>query len=393
MTTSIDVRQQPEDAQRPAFGPPVPFFDWQGLYAEHADEFGRIMHETASRGGFILQKDVAEFEAALAESLGIKHVVALSDCTNAMLLGLRALDLREGSEVIMPSHAFIAAAQAIHFANLVPVPVDLREGDWLIDPDAVRAAITDKASAIMPVHVNGRTCEMDALREIADANGLQIVEDAAQAVGARYKGQAAGSFGKWGAFSFYPSKTLGCFGDAGALATNDDEVFERVLAMRNHGADRQKRIPLDCDIWGTNSRMDNIHAAILSYKLSYYEEAVERRREIARQYDAAFHAIPGLRLPPAPDADAQRYDIFQNYEIRAPGRRDALREQLSAREIGTIVQWGGAAIHHFSGLGFTQELPRTDAFFEDSLLLPMNHILTDEQVDHVIEAVQAFFQS
>ncbi len=269
MTTSTDFLPSAEAARRAPGDIPVPFFDWQGLFAERGSDFARIMHETAARGGFILQKDVDDFEATLAEFLGIKHVVALSDCTNAMLLGLRALDLPAGSEVILPSHGFIAAAQAIHFANLVPVPVELNEADWLVDPEAVRSAITPRTRAIMPVHVNGRVCDMQALGAIADAHQLPIVEDAAQAVGARYKGEVAGSFGRWGAFSFYPSKTLGCFGDAGALATNDDDIFERVMAMRNHGADRQKRIPLDCAIWGTNSRMDNIHGAVPNYKMGY----------------------------------------------------------------------------------------------------------------------------
>ena len=369
---------------------PVPFFDWAGLYAERAEAFGRIMHETAARGGFILQSDVDELEANLARFLGVKHVIALADGTNAMLLGLRACGLRPGDEVILPSHGFIAAAQSIHFAGGVPIPVDLNDHDWLIDPAAVRAAISPRTRAIMPVHVNGRVCDMDALQAIADEFGLIVVEDAAQALGARYKGKVAASTGTWGTFSFYPSKTLGCFGDAGALATNDDEIADLVLTMRNHGADREKRVPLDVDVWGTNCRLDNIHAAILNYKLGYYGEAIDRRREIAARYHVAFSGIEGLRLPPPPDADADHYDIFQNYEIRAPDQRDALRAHLAEAKIGTIVQWGGFGQHQLKGLGFTQDCPRTDAFFTESLLLPMNHILSDAQVDHVIATVTAF---
>jgi dTDP-4-amino-4,6-dideoxygalactose transaminase len=248
----------------------VPFFDWKALYEERSEDYLRIIHETASSGGFILQAAVEEFERKLAGYLGVRHAIGLSDCTNAMLLGLRASGVRPGDEIILPAHAFIAAAQAIHFAGGIPVPVDLEEGDGLIDPDAVRAAITRRTRGVMAVHVNGRVCAMDALRSIADEHGLEIYEDAAQGLGAKLDGQAAGVFGRWGAFSFYPSKTLGCFGDGGALVTNDDELAATVTAMRNHGAGPDKSIAPDCAVWGTNARLDNLQAAILAYKLGWY---------------------------------------------------------------------------------------------------------------------------
>lgn len=368
----------------------VPFFDWKSLYAERADRFARIMQDTAASGGFILQSAVDEFETALAGYLGIHHAVGISDCTNAMLLGLRLLDLRPGDEIILPAHAFIAAAQAIHFAGGTPVPVDISEQDWLIDPEAVRAAITPRTRAIMPVHVNGRLCAMDRIAQIAAERELAIVEDAAQALGARLDGRAAGTFGLWGAFSFYPSKTLGCFGDAGALVTDDDDVAAKVRAMRNHGAGADKVVGSDCAIWGTNARIDNIQAAILAYKLAYYDEAVARRRAIAAAYHTAFASIAALDLPPAPDADLRHFDVYQNYELCCD-HRDALRAHLSARAIGTIIQWGGTGIHRFHKLGFGHDLPRTDRFFARSLLIPMNHLLSDDQVADVIDGVRSFF--
>lgn len=369
----------------------VPFFDWSALYRERSGDYLHIIDETASAGGFILQAAVEEFERKLADYLGVKHAIGTSDCTNAMLLGLRACGIAPGTEIILPGHAFIAAAQAIHFAGGIPVPVDLDDSDgWLIDPHAVRAAITPRTRGIMPVHVNGRVCAMDALREIADDHGLEIYEDAAQALGAKLDGRAAGTFGRWGAFSFYPSKTLGCFGDAGALVTNDDEIAATLRAMRNHGAGADKRIAADCDVWGTNARLDNIQAGILAYKLGWYVETIERRRSIATRYDDAFSDL-AIDLPPAPGSDQRHFDIFQNYEIRCDGR-DALRAYLASRDIGAIVQWGGTPLHRFRNLGFTQQLPRTDRLFEGSLLLPMNHLLTDEQVDVVIDAVREFFE-
>jgi len=375
-----------------AAGTPVRFFDWQALYAERADEYLRIVHQTASAGGFILQQAVDDFEVKLAAYVGAKHAVGVSDCTSAMLLGLRASAIQPGDEIILPGHAFVAAAQAIHFAGGVPVPVDLDESDGcLIDPAAVRAAVTPRTRGIMAVHVNGRVCAMDALAGIAEEHGLELYEDAAQALGATLDGRAAGTMGRWGAFSFYPSKTLGCFGDAGALVTNDENLAAEVRAMRNHGAGPDKRIPTDCRMWGTNARLDNIHAAILAYKLGWYEDVIARRREIALRYHDAFSGTGELRLPPAPGSDARHFDIFQNYEIRCD-RRDALGEHLAERQIGTIVQWGGTGIHQFRSLGFSQKLPRTDRFFETSLLLPMNHLLSDEQVGSVIEAVLEFFE-
>lgn len=372
----------------------VPFFDWAGFYNERGDEFNRIMAETASRGGFILQKDVDDFEANLAAFIGVKHVIGCSDGTNAILLGLRASGVKQGDEIIVPSHSFIAAIQSIHFAGAKAVPVELLNHDWLVDPAAIEAAITPRTTAIMPVHVNGRLCQMDVIMDIAKRHGLEVYEDSAQAAGAKLNGVGAGCWGQWGTYSFYPSKTLGCFGDAGALVTNDDGIAETVRAMRNHGANVAKSIPIDVTVWGTNSRLDNIHAAILNYKLTYYAEAIARRREIASRYDAAFRCIPAMHLPPAP-SDGAFFDIYQNYELCVENseQRNALRAWLSERSVGNIVQWGGFGIHQLEGLGFTQDCPKTDHFFETSLLLPMNHILTEAQIDHVIESVAAFFNA
>jgi dTDP-4-amino-4,6-dideoxygalactose transaminase len=370
----------------------VPFFDWAGLFNERKDEFSRVMIETASRGGFIMQRDVDEFEENLAAFIGVKHAIAVSDGTNAILLGLRASGVSQGDEIIVPSHSFIAAIQSIHYAGAIPVPVELSERDWLVDVAAIELAITPRTKAIMPVHVNGRVCQMEAIMAIAERHGLAVYEDSAQAAGAKLNGIGAGSWGRWGTYSFYPSKTLGCFGDAGALVTNDDDIAATVRAMRNHGANQQKTIPLDIDVWGTNCRMDNMHAAILNYKLGYYAEAIQRRREIAARYHEALSDIPLLRLPPRPE-EAPYFDIYQNYEmcVDSRERRDGLREYLAQRNVGTIVQWGGFGIHQLRGLGFSQNCPKTDQFFETSLLLPMNHILTDGQVQHTINCVRSYF--
>ena len=369
---------------------PVPFFDWKALYAERSEGFTRVIGDTAASGGFILQGAVDEFEAGLEAYLGVRHAIGLSDGTNAMLLGLRASGLKPGAEVILPAHCFIAAAQAIHFAGCRPVPVESSDDDWLISPEAVERAITPATRAIMVVHVNGRVCAMDEIRDIADRHGLQVFEDAAQALGARLDGRPAGRFGAWGAFSFYPSKTLGSFGDAGALVTDDDEIAARVRAIRNHGAGPDKVIAADCAEWGTNARIDNLQAAILAYKLGWYDETIARRRQIAARYHEAFTGLAGLDLPPGPDADPRRFDVFQNYEVCCD-RQGELRSHLLSRGVGTILQWGGVALHQFHNLGFDQRLPRADRFAARSLLLPMNHLLTDAQIARVIDGVWTFF--
>ncbi len=209
----------------------------------------------------------------------------------------------------------------------MPVPVDMAENGRMVDPAAVRAAITARTRGLMMVHVSGTICDMAAIRAIADEHGLPIFEDAAQSLGARFDGTPAGRFGAWAAFSFYPSKTLGCFGDAGALVTDDDALAERVRAMRNHGAGADKAVRADCAVWGSNSRMDNLHAAILLDKIGWYDEALARRRAIATRYHDELSDIAGLELPPPPGADPRRFDIFQNYDVCCD-RRDALREHL-----------------------------------------------------------------
>lgn len=366
----------------------VPFFDWKQLYLERRDDYLKIIDETLSRGGFIMQKDVRELEETLESYLGVKHAIALSDATNALLLGLRAIGLKQGDEVIIPSHSFLAAPQSIHYAGGTPVPCELGP-DWMVDPADMEARITPQTRVLMPVQVNGRSADMDAILDIAKRHNLIVVEDSAQALGSKYKGRMVGTMGLWGVFSFYPSKMVGTFGDAGALVTNDDTIAATVRAFRNHGANAEKVIEKSTDFWGTNSRMDNLHAAILNYKMSWYGEAIQRRIDIAQRYHDAFEGIAELTLPPAPGENADFYDVYQNYEMTAK-RRDALRAHLTKRGIGTIIQWGGIALHQMKGLGYNQTLPKTDKFFEESLLLPMNHFLTDEQIDHVVASVVEF---
>ena len=368
----------------------VPFFDFRALFAEDPDGFTKVFRSTLSSGGIILQKAVEEFEDRLARYVGCGHAVGTSDCTNAMLLGLRAAGIALGDEVIFCSHTFIATAQSIHFSGASPVPVDMGT-DRMIDPDAVETAITSRTRGIMVTQLNGRVCDMARIQAIADRRGLQVFEDSAQALGASFDGRRAGSFGKFGAFSFYPSKLLGVFGDGGALTTNDEAMADTVFRMRNHGANRRKQLEAESPLWSTNSRLDNLQAAFLNYKMADFPRTIARRRQIARTYHAAFEGLPDFGCPPGPDEGTNHFDVYQNYEVDA-GNRDALRQHLEAQGVGTIIQWGGAAVHQMRGLGFTQTLPRTERFFARCFLLPMNQFMSDADVLYVCSTVRAYFQ-
>jgi dTDP-4-amino-4,6-dideoxygalactose transaminase len=260
-------------------------------------------------------------------------------------------------------------------------------GDHLIDPAAVEAAVTPRTRVVMPVQLNGRTCDMDALQRLADRHGLVIVEDAAQGLGSKFKGRPAGSFGAAAEFSFYPAKVLGCFGDGGGVATNDSEVARRVMLLRDHGRDERGEVVS----WGLNSRLDNLHAAVLNVKLKYFGEEIERRRQLARLYREGLEELEDMTLPPGPDEEPDHFDVYQNYEVES-GRRDALRAHLERDGVCTIVQWAGKAVHQFEGLGLRgAHLPRTDRLFTRCFLLPMNTSLTDDEVHYICASIRRFY--
>ena len=364
----------------------VPFFDYPKLWTSDREKLIEIIDQTASSGGFIMQDAVSEFETKLAEFIGCRHSIGVGNATDGMEIFLTALNLKKGDEIIISSHTMLATASAVRAAGAVPVPVDIGD-DGLLAVEAVESAVNSNTVGIMPTQLNGRICDMDALVDIALKNRLFVTEDAAQALGARYKGRAVGSFGLAADISFFPAKTLGCLGDAGAIVTNHEALFEQCFEMHDHGRNQSGEVRS----WGRNSRLDNIQAAILNYKLTKFESEIDRRREIAARYEAQLSDLEVLRLPEGPNCSADRFDTFQNYEIEARDR-DSLREFMSQNGVGSLVQWGGTAIHQFKNLGFNYELPRTNAFFEKCVLLPMNQFLSDEQVDHVCDTVRRFYR-
>ncbi|MDF1502340.1 DegT/DnrJ/EryC1/StrS family aminotransferase [Roseisolibacter sp. H3M3-2] len=365
----------------------IPFFNYRAAFTANEREYLEMISGIIRRGAFIQQQELVDFERHLAEYLGVKHAIGVGNATDGLIMAFRAAGLGPGDEVIFPSHTMVASPASAAHTGATPVPVDMGP-DHLIDPAAIEAAITPRTRAILPVHLNGRTCAMDPILEIAERHGLMILEDAAQALGSRYKGKYAGTFGVASAISFYPAKILGCFGDGGAVITDDDEIARKVRLLRDHGRNEEGEV----ECWGLNSRLDNLQAAVLDFQFADYDATiVARRRALAARYDAALRDLTELVLPAAPGADPDHHDVFQNYEIEAD-RRDDLRAFLKDRGVGTLIQWGGKAVHQFKGLGYGDvSLPRTERFFERCLMLPMNMMVTDEDADYVAATVREFY--
>lgn len=364
----------------------VPFFNYPALFQSDAEPVMAIIRDVLSRGAYIMQRDLKEFEEALAGYLGVKHAIGLADGTLAIKFGLMAAGVGSGHEVIVPSHTFVATASAVHHVGASSVLVDCGR-DHLIDAAAAARAISSKTKAILPVQLNGRTANMEPILALAREHGLAIVEDSCQALGSKFKGRFAGTFGVAGSYSFYPSKTLGAFGDAGAMVTNDDRAADLVRELRDHGRGADGLVRR----WGLNARLDNLQAAILLHKLKNYDKAIARRRQIAGIYDQRLRGLNALLLPPAPDADPDHFDVFQNYEIEAD-RRDELRAYLTEKGVGTIMQWGGHAIHQFPALKLDAHVPYTDRMTQRFLMLPLNTALSDDDLHYVCDQVVSFYE-
>lgn len=364
----------------------VPFFNYPHLFKSHEDDFVRIFKDVGYRGAYILQKDLRDFEENLAKFARTKYAIGLANGTDAIWLALMAAGIGKGDEVIFASHTYIATAASIHFVGATPVPADCR-ADHMIDPESVKKLITPRTKAILPTQLNGRCCDMEAIMKIAKEHNLIVLEDAAQGLGAKHKGKGVGTFDKGGTISFYPAKNLGSFGDAGGFVTNDKDMYEKVMLLRDHGRNDDGVFVM----WGFNSRLDNLQAAILNYKIGYYDQEIIRRREIASIYQAKLGRLKELLLPPAPDANSDYFDVYQNYEIEAE-RRDELKSYLKENGVGTLIQWGGQPVHSITSLGFSGTgLPYTEEMFKKCLMIPMNTALLNEDVEYVCEQIIKFY--
>ena len=365
----------------------VPFFDYPRLFLDDREDLIKIIEDVGSRGAYIMQQDLKEFENTLAKYTSADFAVGVANATDGLELAWMAIGLHPGDEVIISSHTMLATASAIVTAGGKPIPVDIGP-DNLIDPDAVESAITPRTVGISPTQLNGRTCQMDKIMKIAETNKLAVVEDSAQALGSRFKGKHAGTFGDAGAFSFFPAKVLGSFGDGGGVITNNQTLYEKIFQLHDHGRDTNG----DIKSWGRNSRLDNLQAAIMNHNFAKYDGVILRRRQIASMYQELLGDIEQIQLPPGPEANVDNFDVYQNYELQAENR-DLLKQYLLEKGIGTIIQWGGKAVHQWEGLGFSQRLPKVEQFFEKCLMLPMNMFISDSDVEYVASCMRDFYVS
>lgn len=365
----------------------VPFVNYPEHYRRMWNEVIGAISEALSRGDLLLRGQLKQFEQDIASFIGVKYAVGLNSGTDAMFLSLKAAGIGPRDEVITVAHTFVATITVIVNCGAKPILVDVGE-DMNMDVEQVEQKISPKTKAILPVDLNGRLCDMGKLTKIAHEHNLILIEDAAQALGANFNGKKGGSFGLTGCFSLYPAKILGAAGDGGFATTNDEEMYEKISLLRDHGQDRKTGKIL---FYGFNSRLDNVQAAILNVKLKYLPKWIERRREIAKIYHEGLSDLSEVKLLPPPTATGPYYDVYQNYVIRVKDR-DELVKFLEKNGVETMVSWRipnhlqpALNLDHFS-------LPRTVKLSNEVLSLPMYPELTDEQVHYVIDVIHDFYE-
>jgi dTDP-4-amino-4,6-dideoxygalactose transaminase len=309
----------------------IPFLDVGAGYRELRTELDDAYRRVMDAGWFVMGNEVAAFEAEFAEYCGVDHCVAVGNGLDALHLALKAYGIGPGDEVIVPAHTFIATWLAVTYAGATPVAVEPDPATLTIDPECVAAAVTGRTRAVIPVHLYGQPADMDPIRTVAREHGLRVIEDAAQAHGATYNGRRAGNLGDCGCFSFYPGKNLGCFGDGGAVTTNDAALAARLRSLRNYGSERKYQH----DVPGINSRLDEIQAAFLRVKLRRLDEWNDRRSRIADRYRDALAELPGLSFPEAP---AGAKPVWHLFVVRHP-RRDDLVRHLAAAGVATQIHY------------------------------------------------------
>ena len=352
-------------------------------------EVDSAVAEVINSGAYINGPAVKNFTAHLAEYLGAKSVIPCANGTDALQIALMALDLQPGDEVITSPFTFFATAEVIALLGLIPVFVDVLPDSYNLDPSKIEEAITPKTKCIIPVHLFGQPCDMEPIMEIANRRKLWVVEDNAQAIGSKYtfsdgRTEVAGMIGHIGCTSFYPSKNLGAYGDAGAIFTNDEALGEKLLMICNHGSKQKyyhERI-------GVNSRLDSIQAAILDVKLGYLDSYNAAREAAASQYDALLAGVEGLEIP---SRTSNSTHVFHQYTLRVLAgreRRDRLQAQLAERKIPSMVYYP-VPLHvqeAYAPYGFKKgDFPISEALSEEVISLPMHSELTSAQVEYIVQ--------
>lgn len=385
LTDAGDIRRPPFPSERTGHPHPqgtVPFVDLQAQYADIQEEIADALNASLSRCDFILGEAVTKFEQDFAAFSGAKWCVGVGNGTDALHLACRAAEIGQGDEVIVPAFTFVATALGVSLAGARPVLVDVCPETALIDPAQIAAAITPRTKAIIPVHIFGQCAEMDPIIEIAQAHALTVIEDAAQAHGARYKDRTAGSLGDMACFSFYPSKNLGAYGDGGAVTTSDEGLVERLRLLRNWGSLKKYHH----EEMGLNSRLDTIQAAVLQVKLKYLAGWNATRRRLAAEYARGLSHRADLKLPVTRQECRHVYHLFV---VRCSDRDERLAK-LNARGIAAGVHYP-FPLHRLGAYQWLGKpngsFPNAEAFASTCLSLPMYAELTAAQVGRVMEVL------
>ncbi|MBC7321160.1 DegT/DnrJ/EryC1/StrS family aminotransferase [bacterium] len=364
----------------------IPSFDLKRQYQNLKLEIDQVVQEVMKKGQFILGENVSLLESEISAYCGTKYAVGVASGTDALLLSLRACGVGPGDEVITTPFTFFATAEVISNLGARPVFVDIEPDTFNIDVERIEKVVTKSTKAILPVHIFGQMCDMDKLIEIKEKYSLFIIEDACQAIGAVYNGKKAGSIGDTGCFSFFPTKNLGAFGDGGMVVTNNEEIKDRVLVLRNHGSKKKYYH----EELGYNSRLDEIQAGILRVKLKYLDSYIKRRQEIANLYSVLLSDIPYIKAPTIKEG---RSHTFHQYVIRAENR-DELQKYLSDHGIGSTVYYP-LPLHLqkvYKSLGYKLgDFPEAEKASKEVLALPMWPELTNEEVKEVVEVIRSFY--
>ncbi|MEZ6094890.1 MAG: DegT/DnrJ/EryC1/StrS family aminotransferase [Pirellulaceae bacterium] len=371
---------------------PVPLLDVSRDNQPLRDELIDAMVRVFDSGQYIGGPDCQSFEQSIAQVCDTKYAVGCASGSDALLLALMALDIGPGDEVILPSFTFFATASCVSRLGATPVFVDVDIESYNIAPELVEKAITSRTKAIIPVHLFGQCADMDELMRIAQENDLYVVEDCAQSIGASYKGRKAGSIGHVGCFSFYPTKNLGGFGDAGIITTNDADLSDRLRLLANHGM----RPRYHHQEIGVNSRLDSIQAALLNIKIKYLEDWSTKRAENARLYQTLMQRAGLNGCIVCPSAAANSEHVWNQFTIRIPGgQRDAVRQKLAESKIGSEIYYP-IPLHRqvcFSHLGFDKgSLPTTEKLSNEVLSLPIFPELRREEIESVVGRLAEIMQ-
>jgi len=367
--------------------------DLVGQYLRIKTEIDSALLDAVEAAQYINGPQVKQFEAALAEYIGVEHAIGCANGTDALQIALMALELSAGDEVIVPAFTYVATAEVIGLLGLRPVMVDVDPATFNLTADGIRAAISPRTKAVVPVHLFGQACNMEEVMDVADEFGLFVIEDNAQAIGAQYSSGAgwrkAGAIGHIGCTSFFPSKNLGCFGDGGAIFTGDEKLAGKIRMIANHGqAEKYYH-----SVIGVNSRLDTVQAAVLNVKLKHLDEFCAARQVVAGRYDASFREVRGLEIP---KRETYSTHVFHQYTLKvADGKRDNLKIHLESKGIPSMIYYPlplykQEAFRKYATQGF--QLPVTEELCSSVLSLPIHTEMKHDVQEHIISSVLDFYR-